>query len=71
MGLGSQGSQYKNNGILNVKKLFKRSLTKAPVLPYAEPAIPSELHVDVSREGLGGVLYKEQHGGLRPIAYVS
>lgn len=29
------------------------------------------LHVDASREGLGGVLYQEQEGGLRTIAYVS
>lgn len=31
----------------------------APVLVYADPAKPFELHVDTSREGLGGVLYQE------------
>ncbi|XP_040195295.1 uncharacterized protein LOC120928256 [Rana temporaria] len=50
---------------------LKRSLTTAPVLAYADPARPYELHVDASRDGLGGVLYQEYDGHLRPIAYVS
>lgn len=50
---------------------LKWSLTTAPVLAYADPAKPYELHVDASREGLGGVLYQEHEGHMRPIAYVS
>ena len=50
---------------------LKGSLTQAPVLAYADPAKPYELHVDASREGLGGVLYQEYDGLLRPVAYVS
>lgn len=38
-------------------KQLKWSLTTAPVLAYAKPAKPYELHVDASRDGLGGVLY--------------
>lgn len=40
-------------------------------MAYADPGLPYELHVDASREGLGGVLYQEQNGRLRPVAYVS
>uniref|UniRef100_A0A8C5QI26 ribonuclease H n=1 Tax=Leptobrachium leishanense TaxID=445787 RepID=A0A8C5QI26_9ANUR len=50
---------------------LKESLTRAPVLAYADPHKPYELHVDASREGLGGVLYQEYGGLLRPVAYVS
>lgn len=50
---------------------LKLSLTNAPVLAYADPGKPYELHVDASREGLGGVLYQEHGGSLRPVAYVS
>uniref|UniRef100_A0A8C5QIG0 ribonuclease H n=1 Tax=Leptobrachium leishanense TaxID=445787 RepID=A0A8C5QIG0_9ANUR len=50
---------------------LKESLTRAPVLAYADPHKPYELHVDASREGLGGVLYQEYDGLLRPVAYVS
>ena len=50
---------------------LKKSLTTAPVLAYADPSKPYELHVDASRDGLGGVLYQEHDGHLRPVAYVS
>uniref|UniRef100_A0A8C5QJQ2 Gypsy retrotransposon integrase-like protein 1 n=1 Tax=Leptobrachium leishanense TaxID=445787 RepID=A0A8C5QJQ2_9ANUR len=50
---------------------LKESLTRAPVLAYADPHKPYELHVDASRETLGGVLYQEYDGLLRPVAYVS
>ena len=50
---------------------LKWSLTTAPVLAYADPTRPYELHVDASRDGLGGVLYQEYDRHLRPIAYVS
>lgn len=47
---------------------LKRSFTESPVLAYADLAKLYELHMD--QEGLGGVLYQEQDGGLRPIGYV-
>uniref|UniRef100_A0A8C5PEZ5 ribonuclease H n=1 Tax=Leptobrachium leishanense TaxID=445787 RepID=A0A8C5PEZ5_9ANUR len=50
---------------------LKESLIRAPVLAYADPHKLYELHVDASREGLGGVLYQEYDGLLRPVAYVS
>ncbi|KAL4007883.1 hypothetical protein ACER0C_001735 [Sarotherodon galilaeus] len=50
---------------------LKRRLTRAPVLAFANPQLPYVLHVDASREGLGGVLYQDQGEGLRPVAFVS
>ena len=50
---------------------LKQSLTEAPVLAIADPKLPYVLHVDASREGLGGVLYQDQGEGLRPVAFVS
>lgn len=41
------------------------------MLAYAYPSKPYELHVDAHRDGLGGVLYQESEGRLRPVAYVS
>lgn len=38
-------------------KRLKKNLTEDPVLAYADPSLPYELHVDASRDGLGGVLY--------------
>lgn len=50
---------------------LKESLVEAPVLAYADPSKPYELHVDASRDGIGGVLYQESEGKLRPVAYMS
>lgn len=52
-------------------KELKQRLTKAPVLAFANPQLPYVLHVDASREGLGGVLYQDQGEGLRPVAFIS
>lgn len=50
---------------------LKRRLTQAPVLAFADPhVLPYVLHVDASREGLGGVLYQDQGEGLRPVAFI-
>lgn len=46
-------------------------LTHAPVLAFADPAKPYELHVDASFKGLGAVLYQQQEDGLRPVAFAS
>jgi len=49
---------------------LKQRLTNAPVLAFANPQLPYVLHVDASREGLGGVLYQDQGEGLRPVAFI-
>lgn len=46
-------------------------LTHAPVLAFADPTKPYELHVDASFKGLGAVLYQLQEGELRPVAFAS
>lgn len=46
-------------------------LTSAPVLGFADPKVPYILHTDASTIGLGAVLYQEQEGQLRVIAYAS
>lgn len=40
-------------------------------MAYIDTGLPYELYVDASREGLRGVLYLEQKGGLRLVAYAS
>ena len=50
---------------------LKKNLTEAPVLAITNPELPYVLHVDASREGVGGVLYQDHGEGLRPIAFVS
>jgi len=47
------------------------ALTTAPVLGFADPQEPYVLHTDASTCGLGAVLYQEQGGQLRVIAYAS
>lgn len=46
-------------------------LTTAPVLGFADPKLPYELHTDASAIGLGAVLYQVQEGQQRVIAYAS
>lgn len=46
-------------------------LTSAPVLGFADPALPYILHTDASNTGLGAALYQQQEGKLRVIAYAS
>lgn len=46
-------------------------LTTAPVLGFANPKLPYELHTDASAVGLGAVLYQVQEGQQRVIAYAS
>ncbi len=46
-------------------------LTAAPILGYADPKLPYQLHTDASTTGLGAALYQEQEGQLRVIAYAS
>ncbi|KAK7945555.1 hypothetical protein WMY93_001283 [Mugilogobius chulae] len=46
-------------------------LSSAPVLGFADPALPYILHTDASTTGLGAALYQEQDGKLRVIAFAS
>lgn len=51
--------------------LLKEKLTSAPVLGYPEFNSPFELHTDACQSGIGAVLYQEQEGVKRVIAYAS
>ncbi len=42
-----------------------------PVLGFADYTLPFTLHTDASAHGLGAVLYQEQEGKQRVIAYVN
>ena len=56
------------------KKAFeelKTALTTQPVLDYPDYTLPFELYTDACQQGLGSVLYQEQHDGKRVIAYAS
>ena len=46
-------------------------LTTAPVLAFADFSKPFILYTDASFDGISGILYQEQHGRQRPIAYAS
>ena len=50
---------------------LKARLTAPPVLAFADYSKPFELHCDASGTGLGSVLYQEQEGHKRVIAYAS
>lgn len=68
-GARRKGESRKEQWTPQCKEAFwnlKRSLTEALVLVYSDPAKPYKLHVDASRDELGGVLYQEQDSGLRP-----
>jgi len=50
---------------------LKVTLSTPPVLAYPDYQKPFELHTDASQQGLGAVLYQEQEGQKRVIAYAS
>lgn len=50
---------------------LKARLTSAPVLAYADFSLPFILEVDASHGALGAVLFQEQLGKVRPVAYTS
>lgn len=55
----------------NAFQQLKAILMSPPVLGYADFNKPFELHTDASTQGLGAVLYQEQGGKYRVIAYAS
>ena len=50
---------------------LKQSLCTAPVLAFADFQRPFIVHTDASSNGLGAILYQEQNGQERPIAFAS
>ena len=46
-------------------------ITSPPILAYPEYDAPFIVHTDASQEGLGAVIYQEQQGTIRVIAYAS
>ena len=50
---------------------LQRLCTEAPILAYADFKAPFILHTDASSDGLGAVLYQNQNGQRRVIAYAS
>lgn len=56
---------------LQAFELLKEKLTSAPTLGYADFTLPFVLETDASSLGLGAVLYQEQGGRKKVIAYAS
>ncbi|MCG7875356.1 MAG: RNase H-like domain-containing protein, partial [Candidatus Thiodiazotropha endolucinida] len=50
---------------------LKEKLMRPPVLAYADYSKPFKLHTDASTTGLGAVLYQNQEGMDRVVAYAS
>ncbi len=52
-------------------ELLKDKRTSAPVLGYADFSLPFILETDASHEDLGAILYQQQGGCKRVIAFAS
>ena len=50
---------------------LKSKLTHPPILAYADYSQPFQVHTDASLQGLGAILYQQQEGKARVIAYAS
>ena len=51
--------------------ITKRELSSWPILSYPNYSKPFEIHTDSSGQGLGEILYQEQSGIKKVIAYAS
>ena len=61
---------WTTNHQLALEKLIEH-LVNLPLMAYPGPNSPFILHTDASESGLGAVLYQQQNGKLRVIAYAS
>ena len=61
---------WTTNHQLALEKLIEH-LVNLPLMAYLEPNSSFILHTDASESGLGAVLYQQQNGKLRVIAYAS
>jgi len=52
-------------------EVLKDHITSPPLLAYSDYNAPFVVHTDASQDGLGAVLYQEQNGSTRVIAYAS
>lgn len=59
------------NGHQTVLEQLMDILSHPPVLSYPDFELPFVLHTDASQQGLGAVLYQQQSGKLKVIAYGS
>ena len=55
----------------NALGILIERITSPPILAYPRYSDPFLIHTDASQDGLGAVLYQEQSGVLRVIAYAS
>ena len=62
--------QMNDEAVASFEKL-KEKLMSPPILAFANYSLPFRLHTDASIQGLGAVLYQEQDGKTRVIAYAS
>ena len=73
-GTSHQKKKFKVNWGPEQQEAFEtlqRLCTEAPILAYADFKAPFILHTDASSDGLGTVLYQNQDGQRRFIAYAS
>ena len=52
-------------------EILIEQITSPPIIAYPQYSDPFIVHTDASQDGLGAVLYQEQSGILRVVAYAS